>query len=328
MINGELSPSTRYHYEAILPTVPCHFYLDLEADITKDNLMSKVVKIYKKLLNEIRSFLYKQTVAPIDKLNQMKLVILDSSTRIKFSKHVIIKIPGCMFENNYYCGAFMRQFLSHIIDNYGPSSQNPFFVTHFTGPKGNKIKTYQLMADMGVYTKARDFRLLGSHKRGPIYKEKRFLWIEGHPRELDKNNFFNSLVQFTIEKPAYIIKDIEDPLTGGSPVSSSLRTVEPKNSYSAYATSNVTIDTTLSKKRKVSPIKESKDVQTTDKLEVMQKVGLYIQNRFSIKIVKIEAKGKSLFFQTNSRNCAIKKQILREHTHLHPTRHGKSAPIE
>lgn len=36
------------------------------------------------------------------------MIILDSSTSVKFSNHVIIHIPNCMFKDNIHMGSFVR----------------------------------------------------------------------------------------------------------------------------------------------------------------------------------------------------------------------------
>lgn len=87
-------------------------------------------------------------LAPKENLDGMEIVILDSSKPSKFSKHCIIKIPGVMFKNNYYCGAFIRQFQVHIIEKYGSKDVNPYFVYADTPSSQMTIEFRQFLIDM------------------------------------------------------------------------------------------------------------------------------------------------------------------------------------
>lgn len=93
---------------------------------------------------------------------------------------------------------------------------------------------------MGVYTKGRDFRILGSYKRAGasgIGTPKRFLWIEGKPNVFNDVDFFDTLIQFQ-PKPKEVkilISHLIDTINGGIPQSSSLRTVVPlNNTFNEY----------------------------------------------------------------------------------------------
>lgn len=79
-------------------------------------------------MQELKDFMRYVHIAPNEYIDKLKIVVLDSSKSSKFSKHCIVKIPFTLFENNYYCGAFIRRFQIHIINKYGPKESNPFFV--------------------------------------------------------------------------------------------------------------------------------------------------------------------------------------------------------
>lgn len=79
-----------------------------------------------------------------------------------------------------------------------------------------------------VYTKNRDFRMIGSCKRkgSSVAKHIRWLWMLNAPHILTKENFLNSLLQSDTGKRVkrYIVR-IVDTINNGIPSSSSLKTV-------------------------------------------------------------------------------------------------------
>lgn len=302
----------RYAYEVVLPEMECHLYVDAEASLkTNDNSVEYYNELFQDLLVELRYFMRKWFIAPSKNLNNTKIVVLDSSKPTKFSKHCIIKIPEAKFKNNYYCGAFVRQFHLYILEKYGNGETNKFYVN--CDKKDDESGEFkQFIIDLGVYTKGRDFRLLGSRKR--VSTEKRWLWIEGKDEILTKEDFFDSLIQYQPhdQKIKYLISNVPDTLNNGVPLSSSLRTVSPKGT-----TPGQTIRANINSEGFVTsygydlatPYKKQKTVQPSE--ELIQRLVQYIYDKFKIKATKVSVQNGTIIFNTMCRSCLIKRYITK-----------------
>jgi hypothetical protein len=53
--------------------------------------------------------------------NRSWTVELDSSTPAKFSRHLIIRIPGAAFQNNFHVGAFVKEMCAPLEDGIADS---------------------------------------------------------------------------------------------------------------------------------------------------------------------------------------------------------------
>jgi len=320
-------PDYRYAYEVVLPELECHLYVDAEVDLNvNDKSLEEYNTLFKELLEEMKFFMRKWHIAPKDNLDKTRIVILDSSKPVKFSKHLIIKIPECMFKNNYYCGAFIRQFHLYILKKYGPSEKNKFYV--FSERKNDDTPSFkQFIIDLGVYTKGRDFRLLGSRKR--VSTSKRWLWIEGKPDQLTRKDFFDSLIQYQPpnKELKYIICNVPDLLNGGIPMSSSLRTLSPKGasvgeqcimaninndgvitSYNPGVSLDLIEDALLSSKRsKMNPPPK----------DLIERLCNYFTNNFNITILKVSMMNGIMIFNTNCKKCLIKRHITKDEYAVH-----------
>ncbi len=298
----------RCYYEVILPEFPCHLYLDIEGQ-TLYNDDVNFEELYVALVNELKSFISIMHYVPQQEMSLSFLCELDSSNKDKFSRHVIIHFPSCMFLNNYYCGALIRRFFSHILCKYGSKNNNPFFVWH---GKDNETKTKIFFLDMGVYTHGRDFRLYGSHKRSN--GGHRTMWIKGKGRMLNINQYKASLVQFIEDrtKIKYLLSTISDPLTGGLPISSSMRRISPVKGNVA----TVDMRVKYAQYKQVYDERRSKiSKPSKSQLGILNRVGKYMQNLTEIPITKVVWKGETLFFQTESQECEIKRQLTGDALH-------------
>lgn len=221
-----------FAYEVLMEGVPLHMYLDMEGSkITNPNVNFNVMS--GKLLLELQAFLCNMGLGvPQSAIMQAQTVVLDSSTERKFSKHVLFKIPGAVFGNNYICGAIMHHFKVHLERRFGKPDVNPFYIHPFGDAKKQEVKVCVL--DYAVYTKFRDFRLIGSCKRLGCAKPNatlRWLWIQNKRGALNKELFMECLIQNTSVWPAtWTVEAVYDLRNNGVPCSSSLRTVQPETS--------------------------------------------------------------------------------------------------
>ena len=304
-----ISPDKRYAYEVVLPDVPCHLYVDIEAEFSSnDEIRDAIEKRFVELMKELRRFMYYSFIASPELLQQTKFIVLDSSKSTKFSKHSIVKIPNVLFKNNYHCGAFIRKFQIHILTKFGPKETNPYFV--FPENEDKKSPEFkQFLIDMGVYTKGRDFRLLASYKRAGNTKKqkKRFLWLNDSPNSMTDKQFFDTLIQFQ-PKPStikYHVSHIYDTINNGIPVSSSLRTVRPIGNSTVR-----TISTQHGAKR-------FKSVSTSLPSWIIRNLAQKITNMTNTIIVGIKSSGSSFFFNTTSKTCEIKSKLTKTHKAQH-----------
>lgn len=198
--------------------LPLNLYVDIEGS-KETNPDIDIPSLFSDVIEELKFFLLEMNLAP--NVKDLSIVTMDSSTNDKFSKHLVIKIPDCLFKNNYICGALMRNFHAHLINRFGPPETNKFYLNPEKSAKSNKRVC---LVDFAVYTKNRDFRLIGSCKRKGCETAKhiRWLWLDKNPSQLTKEVFFKSLVQRNLEPVKYYITRVIDTINDGIPMSSSL----------------------------------------------------------------------------------------------------------
>lgn len=333
----DTKPEYRYAYEVILPELECHLYVDAEVELSCNSQSLEFYnKLFKELLIELRYFMNRWHIAPRENLDKLDIVFLDSSKPTKFSKHCIIKIPESKFKNNYHCGAFIRQFHAYIIKKYGKSDVNKFYV--FSNRKeSTAVSTAastastavnqvfkQFIVDLGVYTKGRDFRMLGSFKRASSSKS--WLCIDGKPNIiLTKQDFFNSLIQYhpPYEPLKYLISNVPDILNGGVPISSSLRTLAPING-GGYSVITANIDSNgivttynLNPSISVTTIQDKRLKISPPDPKLFDALCKYILNKYTIQVVKVCVRNGVIILNTYCKKCLIKRHITKDKTATH-----------
>nr|XP_029148558.1 DNA-directed primase/polymerase protein isoform X2 [Arachis hypogaea] len=150
----------RHHYEVIQEGLPCHLYFDLEFDkrvnIGKDG--DEMVDLFISVVLE--AFQEKYSIHG----NLDWIVELDSSTKEKFSRHLIIRIPKVSFKDNSHAGAFVSEICSRIQNaRETDKSFEKLFIMKDSSCNGS---TSHLFVDTAVYTRNRCFRLFLSSKAG------------------------------------------------------------------------------------------------------------------------------------------------------------------
>lgn len=160
--------NSRSTYEIIPEFTACKIYIDLEFDIILNKVCDgfKMVDIFINLLR-----FYLKTIWDMN-CGKEHILILDSTTNSKFSRHLIFNLPSMCFTNSYQVGFFVKyvcQNIKSIIDS-GLVPENmikqftidDFYSLKVIDAKGNS----RIFCDEGVYTKNRHFRLYGSTKKG------------------------------------------------------------------------------------------------------------------------------------------------------------------
>jgi hypothetical protein len=160
------APENRHLYEVLVEKTPCHMYFDLEyskalnPDIQEEPVLEE---LYLELAKEIEDHLDV-------KLERNMIIDLDSSNDTKFSRHWIVHLPGGLFADAVAVGRFIKRWIGRLatevatqqLQSTRPNLSKYLFVQTKDPAKPTCI------IDLGVYTRNRLFRCLGSRKFGKI----------------------------------------------------------------------------------------------------------------------------------------------------------------
>uniref|UniRef100_A0A383WFI1 DNA-directed primase/polymerase protein n=1 Tax=Tetradesmus obliquus TaxID=3088 RepID=A0A383WFI1_TETOB len=150
-----LPPAERHHYEIIRQASPCHLYFDLEfCPASNPGLNGAALVVL--LLAGVAQQLQQLFSIP---WHDSYALELDSSTPSKFSRHLVVRLPGMAFADACHAGRFARLVLLRLLQR-GSSQAAGLLVRN---KDGDGFSTF---VDMGVYTRNRAFRLYLSSKFG------------------------------------------------------------------------------------------------------------------------------------------------------------------
>lgn len=167
-------PKQRHFYELIREKTPCRLYFDLEfsklanPDISEQDTELLLDEFAEELIHEFR------TMYEID-LTRDDIVDLDSTTDKKFSRHWIVHLPnGALFADATAVGRFVRVFVGRLAEALatGQMERETLAKYLFVNAAPSKAKGQRQASskicfiDLGVYTRNRLFRVLGSCKYG------------------------------------------------------------------------------------------------------------------------------------------------------------------
>ncbi|KAL2550531.1 DNA-directed primase/polymerase protein [Forsythia ovata] len=156
----DMNPKFRHHYEVIQEGLPCHLYFDLEFNM-RENPDKNGDEMVDLLLTVVfDALLEKYSIGG----NKDWVVELDSSTKEKFSRHLIIRLPKTAFKDNSHAGAFVTEICSraYLYKETDGRFKN-LFVSKDSSSADNQC---QLFVDTAVYSRNRCFRLPLSSKAG------------------------------------------------------------------------------------------------------------------------------------------------------------------
>eukprot|EP00929_Paragymnodinium_shiwhaense_P076511 TRINITY_DN39358_c0_g1_i1.p1 TRINITY_DN39358_c0_g1~~TRINITY_DN39358_c0_g1_i1.p1 ORF type:complete len:462 (-),score=110.96 TRINITY_DN39358_c0_g1_i1:400-1785(-) len=161
--NGDLK---RHHmYELILQDEPCWLYFDLEFSREANPELDERVAMAA-FRETLRAFFLEKMGAVLD-VNQPGYIEMESSSRTKFSKHVLVKqlsvdgnVVPLALENNAQAGLLVAEFTSFVRAHREAMARHLFV-------KASKGECPDLLLiDEGVYTRNRSFRVLFHKKFG------------------------------------------------------------------------------------------------------------------------------------------------------------------
>lgn len=171
----ECDVHNRHFYELIRESTPCRLYFDLE--FNKQYNPHLTTTITEDLLTELFDEIQHQFQLFYSiSIHRSGMVDLDSSTAKKFSRHWIMHLPeGLLFDDARAAGIFVKAMVSRLekeresgvlqAKGRGLLADNLFAnAEEATKEKTNPKLT--CIIDLGVYTRNRLFRLLGSKKFG------------------------------------------------------------------------------------------------------------------------------------------------------------------
>lgn len=117
-------------------------------------------------------------VTGMENISRVDIVDLDSTTSKKFSRHLIVHLPGgALFRDAMSCGIFVKRFVGRLAEDIatgvleGKRRKRVLAQHLFVNTKENEDTTVvqsnkTCFIDLGVYTRNRLFRLMGSSKYG------------------------------------------------------------------------------------------------------------------------------------------------------------------
>jgi DNA-directed primase/polymerase protein len=176
----------RHFYEIIREGWPCHAYFDLEfsKEYNQDLDGDTVVRAFFSLLRN--ALKVRLGIVMDDKW----IIEFDSSSDVKFSRHVVVRLPGAAFLDNSHVGHFAHEI---VCDAMKQRETSKFSRMMFVKNKHGQETTF---IDTGVYSRNRAFRLFLSSKAGknvPLIPTERMMdaWSHTFP---DEKIFMHSLV--------------------------------------------------------------------------------------------------------------------------------------
>ena len=195
-----LNENERHHYEIIRDNEPCHLYFDIEFD-RDANADVDGVKSTDALLDLIKEELYEKhnvTIALNKHVVELESIITESNVASigqakkiskKFSRHVIVRLPGAAFKSNIHVGKFVKDFWNSVCERRASDERCEKL---FIRKEQSETERQYSIIDLGVYTRNRAFRLFLSSKakKKEVLQCTRRFWTHREERDI----FYRSLV--------------------------------------------------------------------------------------------------------------------------------------
>lgn len=143
-------PATQRHfYELIRESAPVRLYFDLEYALSDANSRVDGEALVRTVLSAAAAMLFRLYGLLLEGRHVLQL---DSSSSAKFSRHLVVHLPGGrLFRDNRHCGSFCRRLVAEF--------RQRLLVTLPSGELGTVV-------DTSVYSRNRLFRLYLSSKFG------------------------------------------------------------------------------------------------------------------------------------------------------------------
>ncbi|XP_032687922.1 DNA-directed primase/polymerase protein-like [Odontomachus brunneus] len=200
----------RCSYEVIPKGSPCWLYLDLEYPIQLNPLCDGS-HMTRTLIDIIRTYLLNHYHLLCDRNS---ILILDSTSSEKFSRHVIFTMKDMAFKDNSHVGRFIKTIYNDIMFYLNSDIQSHGILKHFNKADIEEMLVVtkhgkKLFIDNGVYTKNRHFRVYLSTKWG----KQSYLTMSpdcthtplNKCKEKELGIFLDSLISYFPNKPNLIL---------------------------------------------------------------------------------------------------------------------------
>ena len=192
----------KHYYELMRENTHCHLYFDVEfskvsnPDVDGESLVDLLLKF---VVEELRS-------TPEVDMSYFQLkehvVELDSTSESKFSRHLIIQLPGDqVFANNSHCAHFVSELWKRLDSSRAEDEECDAL---FLRRDADDVERTLPFVDLGVYTRNRVFRLYLSSKfsaneKKPALKTTGRFWQSANadPQKAEFETFKRSLASFT-----------------------------------------------------------------------------------------------------------------------------------
>lgn len=192
---------------------PCWLYLDLEYQI-KLNPLCDGSRMTKTLIDITRTYLLHHYHLLCDRNN---ILILDSTSSEKFSRHVMFTMKDIAFRDNSHVGRLIKTIYDDIMLYLEFDMQSHGILKHFNKADIEELLVEtathgkRLFIDNGVYTKNRHFRIYLSTKWG----KQSYLTMSpdcthtplNMCKEKELGIFLDSLISYFPNKPNLILLD-------------------------------------------------------------------------------------------------------------------------
>lgn len=207
-----------FFLQIIPDCAPCHLYFDLEFD-KHSNPSKDGSKMTKTLIDIFCAYFSDRWGFPCKRSDVLSL---DSTTDVKFSRHLIFRVKNVMFKNNRHVGRFVKTACGDMrvlsSSDAGQSSTNQV-LKQFRRDDVEELfvetdKGKRLFIDEGVYTRNRHFRMYKSTKWGKNSHLVRSKDCEYTPnpgaKDIELQTFMDSLISYMPHGKNLILLEFQD----------------------------------------------------------------------------------------------------------------------
>lgn len=157
-------------YEIIKADIPCNLFVDVDIDLVINLLNEEALEtLHNEFIHNVKKYFVFMKFA--DREDDVSLSCLDSTTKVKFSRHYIFRTVKGWFKNVNHCGAFMRNFANHLYELEGvrdPKESKWWFKIKEPKKVTSKFEGGGFLGDLTVYNTNRNFRTWKSAKMGRL----------------------------------------------------------------------------------------------------------------------------------------------------------------
>lgn len=189
----------------IIENEPSYIYFDLEF-MKEQNPNKDGIKMTQTLTQIVFAYMVKNWDTTI---NEKNVVILDSTTESKFSRHLIFNTRDVAFTNNFHVGKLVKQICKDVLEYVFDDKPNDVLKLFKKADLENLVvvtdKGNKLFVDTAVYSKNRHFRLYKCTKWGKnaylqVAKDCKYVPRDTIIKDKKTQLFLDTLISFFPDK--------------------------------------------------------------------------------------------------------------------------------